>query len=339
MGQRFRLRPDFDVSGFDPEVQVILRALKKFGMMLADNGSPWFLSGVPDERWDNEVLSQLRAVKGKDFEAVDVSSLMVGADSGRVAVQTIKFFSQLLDGRSGNVRFFSNLFFMNSGARSAVTVEFFDSSGNPWSLEFGDLGNGSQFTFWLKNGESRSMQTEGPTTPQVGYARVSLIEGITAMAVVIGMDIPSRVVFYEAGIPPIAPLTQFSIFLDSSEKKNTGLALVNPPADSETSSQEAEARIMVRLYDTSASLIGQELIGPFAPGHHVPRFIHQLFTDPELIEKAQEMVGTVTFESDRPVAAVTLRQNDGPARDFQSEVPVFTTFPVVPGNLVSAQQE
>lgn len=85
MGQRFRLRADFDISGFSPEVQVILQALKKYGMMLADNGSAWYLSGVPDERWDNDMLvGELRQVRGADFEAVDVTSLMVNPDSGQV---------------------------------------------------------------------------------------------------------------------------------------------------------------------------------------------------------------------------------------------------------------
>lgn len=84
MGQRFRLRADFDVSPFSPEVQVILRALKRYGMMLADNGSAWYLSGVPDERWDNDVLRELRELRGADFEAVDVSGLMLDPDSGQV---------------------------------------------------------------------------------------------------------------------------------------------------------------------------------------------------------------------------------------------------------------
>src|SRR5512139_1526841 len=53
MGQRFRLKAGFDVSGFSQEVQVILRALKTYGVILADNGSAWFISGVPDERWNN----------------------------------------------------------------------------------------------------------------------------------------------------------------------------------------------------------------------------------------------------------------------------------------------
>ncbi len=84
MGQRFRLRADFDESGFSPEVQVILRALKKYGMILADNGSSWYISGVPDERWNNDHLHELHQVHGSDFEAVDESSFMVDPNSGQV---------------------------------------------------------------------------------------------------------------------------------------------------------------------------------------------------------------------------------------------------------------
>lgn len=83
MGQRFRLKASFDVSTFSTEVQVILRAMKKYGLILADNGSAWYISGVPDERWDNDTLvSEFGRIKGSDFEAVDVSSLMVDPDSG-----------------------------------------------------------------------------------------------------------------------------------------------------------------------------------------------------------------------------------------------------------------
>ena len=84
MGQRFRLKASFNITTFSPEVQVILRALKTYGMILADNGSAWYISGAPDPRWDNDTLvSELSQVKGSDFEAVDVSSLMVSADSGQ----------------------------------------------------------------------------------------------------------------------------------------------------------------------------------------------------------------------------------------------------------------
>lgn len=85
MGQRFRLRADFDLSGFSHDSQVILRALQKYGMILADNGTQWYITGAPDSRWDMDtLLPELRGVKGSDFEAVDSSALMAGADSGGV---------------------------------------------------------------------------------------------------------------------------------------------------------------------------------------------------------------------------------------------------------------
>lgn len=84
MGQRFRLKASVDISGFPAPVQVILRALKKYGMLLADNGSSWYLSGAPDDRWNNDVLHTISQIQGSDFEAVDESSLMVQADSAQV---------------------------------------------------------------------------------------------------------------------------------------------------------------------------------------------------------------------------------------------------------------
>jgi len=85
MGLRMRLKASFDVSTFSPPVQVILRALKKYGMILADNGSAWYVSGVPDPRWNDDMLvGELARVKGSDFEAVDTSSLVADPDSGAV---------------------------------------------------------------------------------------------------------------------------------------------------------------------------------------------------------------------------------------------------------------
>jgi hypothetical protein len=83
MGQRVRLKSNFNLSGFSRDVQVILTALKKYGMILADNGSSWYLSGVPDERWNNGVLHELGSVLGSSFEAVDESSLMINPDLGQ----------------------------------------------------------------------------------------------------------------------------------------------------------------------------------------------------------------------------------------------------------------
>jgi hypothetical protein len=68
MGERFRLRPDFNVSGFSPHVQAILKGLKIYGMFVADNGGDWRLSVAPDSRIKG--LDELRKLKGSDFEVV-----------------------------------------------------------------------------------------------------------------------------------------------------------------------------------------------------------------------------------------------------------------------------
>lgn len=84
MGARFRLKADYDISGFPPEMQVILQAMKTYGIMLADNGSNWYVTGAPDERWDNDMLHLLDVLTGDDFEAVETAGLMVDVNSGVV---------------------------------------------------------------------------------------------------------------------------------------------------------------------------------------------------------------------------------------------------------------
>jgi hypothetical protein len=76
MGMRVRLRADFDVAGFPPNVQVILNAMKKYGMLLADNGSGWYVSGAPDPRWNDEELATLRDVRGHDFQVVRMGTIV-----------------------------------------------------------------------------------------------------------------------------------------------------------------------------------------------------------------------------------------------------------------------
>lgn len=70
MGTRLRLKANFDISGFSANNQVILKALKKYGMILADNGSGIYISGAPDSRWDNDDLSALKSITASNFEVV-----------------------------------------------------------------------------------------------------------------------------------------------------------------------------------------------------------------------------------------------------------------------------
>jgi hypothetical protein len=73
-----RLKASFNISNFSPRNRIILTALKRYGMILADNGSPWYITGVSDRRWNAEELNQLKRIKGSAFEAVDTSTLRNG---------------------------------------------------------------------------------------------------------------------------------------------------------------------------------------------------------------------------------------------------------------------
>jgi len=76
MGLRLRLKASVSLSGFGPQSQVILTALKRYGMFVADNGSNWFISGAPDSRWKDDELRTLRQVKGRDFEVVRMGTIV-----------------------------------------------------------------------------------------------------------------------------------------------------------------------------------------------------------------------------------------------------------------------
>jgi hypothetical protein len=82
MGMRVRLKASYAIpASFSPEVKALLQAMKTYGLIVADNGSNWFISGAPDERWNNDQLvSQLGQVKGHDFEVVRMDGLKTPAD-------------------------------------------------------------------------------------------------------------------------------------------------------------------------------------------------------------------------------------------------------------------
>lgn len=76
MGMRVRLRKDYDISRFPPRAQVILTALQRYGMFLADNGGDWFISGTPDARWNDAELRTLKRVRGADLEVVQMGAMV-----------------------------------------------------------------------------------------------------------------------------------------------------------------------------------------------------------------------------------------------------------------------
>ena len=84
MGARFRMKAGIDISGYRPDTQVILRAFKKHGLVLADNGSNWYFGGTSEEGWPVDLLDELKSLTAGMFEAVDASSLMLSSSSGQV---------------------------------------------------------------------------------------------------------------------------------------------------------------------------------------------------------------------------------------------------------------
>lgn len=83
MGARFRLKASYNISGFSPQAQVILRALQHYGMFLSDIGYDWELVGTADTRWDDSVTDELESVPASQFEVVDESALRITANSAQ----------------------------------------------------------------------------------------------------------------------------------------------------------------------------------------------------------------------------------------------------------------
>ena len=163
MGARFRLKASFDITLFPADVQVILRALKKYGMILADNGSAWYISGESDPRWNNDNLSTLRNMHGSDFEAVDVSSLSIDPNSGQ-AKQT---------GVSVTVAPPSATLTLGANQQFTATVQNAADSSVTWSVN-GVIGGTSLLGLVDANG----VYTAPPVMPASG----SVVVQATAVA-------------------------------------------------------------------------------------------------------------------------------------------------------------
>jgi hypothetical protein len=162
MGQRFRLRASFDISSFSPEGQVILRAMKKYGMIIADNGSAWFISGAPDSRWNNTNLGDLRRVVGSDFEAVDESSLMIDPNSGQATQSSV---SVSVTPVSANILTDQHQLFTASVQNSA------NQSVN-WSVS--GVAGGNAIVGWIDTVGMYTAPSTVPTPPTVTVTATSV---------------------------------------------------------------------------------------------------------------------------------------------------------------------
>ena len=238
------------------------------------------------------------------------------------------YLPQIGNGSNAELSLRTEMIFINTGNDTPLTVDLFDSSGQPMPLPFVQFGTQNRLSLSLRKGESISVTTSGTGGLQVGYARVETGSSVRGTAVFTRTD-ASGIVLCEAGVPAVSPSGQFTVYLDSLQNKDTGLAFVN-------SSSQSPAHVRLRMYDGQFQQKGETTFD-LPSGSHRANFIWEFFQgNPQLVQQAQESQGIVTVESDQPLAAVTLRQDGDPARDFPLTVPTLTAFPVALGRTGSS---
>jgi hypothetical protein len=188
MGLRVRLRADFDVSGFPPVVQTILRGLKRYGMMLADNGADWYVSGAPDARWSDDDLRALGGVKGSDFEVVDSRALLPGAFYVSLPATAVA--------REGAAWTRAGSFYDGAGARWTGAVDYGAGAGDE-PLTLGSGGEDQSGTFalvhtWPDDGRHEVAVTVADEVARSASATVAVTVRNVAPVVAGGADVRVR---------------------------------------------------------------------------------------------------------------------------------------------------
>ena len=265
-----------------------------------------------------------------------------------VQAQEISYLLQVGDGQFGNIiRLITEFIFVNSGGDTQVNLAFKLPDGSPMTLNLVGIGPVTEHDFELGRGESAKFSTMGEGAPNVGYAVVtaggplaggSSGSGVGGTGVFIQIDVPSGTVINEAGVPLVKEMSAFSLFVDTTERRNTALAIVNPAGPGVLGGGGGPiTAARLSLFDPSFQQIASTDV-PLSPGQRLSEFLSGLF-DPELVPEVNDMEGSLTVRSvnlqggggsGTPLAALTVRTNNLGAV-FPEGVPTFTAFPVVPG--------
>jgi hypothetical protein len=143
MGARFRLKASFNISGYSPQAQVVLRAMQHYGLILADNGSNWYFGGTADAAWPQALVDELKTIPASAFQAVDESSLMVSPDSGQAGTLDVPGPGYRLVASDGGVFAFGDGFYGSAGGlklTSPIVGTADTPSGNGYWLVASDGG-------------------------------------------------------------------------------------------------------------------------------------------------------------------------------------------------------
>ncbi len=241
--------------------------------------------------------------------------------------QNTFYFPQIGNGENTTTKLQTSMIFVNTGAASSLTVQFYDTDGNPMNVGLvGSQQVQSVYQTTIQKGQAVVLQTDGNGTLWTGYARVNADAAVGATAVFTQIDPMTGIILSEAGVPASTSLTSFTIFVDSLGTYNTGLAIINPPEGGQATG--AAANLTFRLYDNNFNLISTKTAS-LPDGQHMAQFVNEIFSS--VSAQAGEMTGTVAVESDQPVVALTIRTTLDMAHPFPQSVPTLAVFPVIPG--------
>lgn len=176
MGQRFRLRANYDITTFSRDAQVILTAMQRYGMIVADNGSAWYISGVPDPRWDNDVLHELGLVTGANFEAVDATALMIDPNSGQARQSSITVTVTPASSMATTGRFVQFNAIVNNSTNQAVVWSVSGVAGGSATVGFITSAGGYTAPASVPSPASVTVQATSAAQPtSIGSASVTIV--------------------------------------------------------------------------------------------------------------------------------------------------------------------
>lgn len=234
------------------------------------------------------------------------------------------FFAEVGNGRSGRIQFQTSLTLTNQGADAEALVEFFGRDGQPVAFDFGD-GPVDSLQPWIRKGETFFVKSDGTGQLLDGYARVTAPDSVTGTAVFTRKDLVFQgITLYEAGVPATRTLTSFRFLLDSLGDQDTGLAVVN--VGDSLGQPEKVNEVTFTLFDSDRNKLSERVL-EMERGEHTAMFVREIF--PDVAIQAGQMRGSIEVSAQEPVAALTLRQRDSPAKEFPQEVATLVPFPLV----------
>ncbi len=268
LGARLRLKAGRDISTFPPEMQKVFRAMKKYGLIIADNGSDIYVSGTYDTRWNNDVLNPaFHSLNAGDFEVVQL-----GYDPGQIT-----YFPHAAAGGGFATRFL----IQNTGSfASSGTLSLVAQDGSPWVTNLSVAGSspaptaGSSVSITIPSGASRIItisSLDSAAGPQSGWARLESSGGtLSGVATFQLSDVEGLKTI--AGVLAAQPVESATIPVDNDDTQSrfTGFAIANPNAE--------DISVKLVAIDENGAVretISPEELNPLRPGRQIARFLHQ----------------------------------------------------------------